>query len=269
MSMRLHYLLALVGLTSCAASDAEILNHGITAGQEQVVTAGVAQLPQSVTWRLARTASGGITAERVLDVVVPRAYAQGTTVVKGSPVPGAVVCATTKSGLTPFVPCTNTDNNGNATFFFTVDSTKAKRYYSEIRGTVENKPAVFDTAFVTVTTGPMDSLRWMNDLGFQPSATLADSAARDPYGNVIPYRLVSDGHLNVVGDTVGTVAARTVTFTVSHSDSLPGVLEMRDSTDTLIGKVHYVWLRTSPIGGGPVTTAVSLRVRGLKSPVAP
>ena len=67
-----------------------------------------------------------------------KAYAQDAgTVVNGSPVAGAVVCAQSlDGGLTPFVPCTNTDNNGKAVFFFT-PTTRAGTHYAEIRGTVE------------------------------------------------------------------------------------------------------------------------------------
>src|SRR6185312_12961861 len=88
---------------------------------------------------------------RALDVLVPRAFAQGT-VVTGSPVAGAVVCAVSTDSvhkLTPFVPCTNTASDGTATFFFTA-STKAGVASAQIRGTLNSQPAVFDTATATV-----------------------------------------------------------------------------------------------------------------------
>jgi len=154
---------AALALVACGGSNGGTnpgigpLAIGIVSGDHQVVTAGHDSLPQPVVGKLVRKPDGSVAwikqiPGRALDVLVPRAFAQGT-VVTGSPVAGAVVCAVSTDPnhkLTPFVPCTNTDANGQATFFFTA-STKAGVASAEIRGTVNSEPAVFDTASATVT----------------------------------------------------------------------------------------------------------------------
>jgi len=139
-------------------------------GNNQTARAGDTALGQPVVGKLVRLPNGQVTwvPERiqrfgsgVLDLLVPRSFAQGDggTVVNGSPIPGAVVCAVsvTQNGLTPFTPCTNTDANGRAVFYFT-PGTRAGEQLAEIRGTVQNQPAVFDTARASVTAGPTDTV---------------------------------------------------------------------------------------------------------------
>lgn len=140
-------------LSSCEAAgpgNDGPLEFGIVQGDNQVAIAGDEELSDPVVGKLVRSSDGGITFR-----LVATAYAQGT-VVSGSPVPGAVVCAQsiTEDGPVPFVPCTNTLEDGTATFFFS-GGTKAGDAKSEIRGTVEGEPAVFDTATVTVLAGPL------------------------------------------------------------------------------------------------------------------
>lgn len=226
------------------------LNHGIVSGQNQVVAAGAGSqaskttLPEPVVERLTRLSTGQlqlqrVDPERLLDVLVPRAYAQGTkTVVNGSPVPGAVVCVDEASTLVPFVRCTNTDAQGHATFFFTA-STKAGKHTGEIRGTVNNAAAVFDTAVATVIAGPPDPNQQWN-FGPMPSpATMHPQFVGDVYQNAVPFRIVGDGRLTVLGDTVGTVAARTVTFTDALRDTVRRVVELRGANDVLVARAKY------------------------------
>lgn len=148
---------ALVMLTACEgglpAVDNGPLALGIVSGQNQVATAGSERLAQPVVGKLVRQPGGGI----AFRLVTP-AYAEGT-VVQGSPVPGAVVCAVsvTEGGMVPFTPCTNTGSDGTATFFF-APGTKAGEARSEIRGVVDGQPAVFDTARAVVQPGPL--ARW-------------------------------------------------------------------------------------------------------------
>jgi hypothetical protein len=139
---------------------------GLVAGQDQTVVAGSQRLADPVVGRLVRQANGRVAfhrlspleagLRRVGDFLVSPLYAQGT-VVDGAPVAGAVVCAVSVDPirtLVPFTPCTNTDANGKATFFFT-PGTAAGEAMAEIRGTVGGEPAVFDTAMATVTPGPL------------------------------------------------------------------------------------------------------------------
>jgi hypothetical protein len=152
--MRIIRTLALLlGVTACGGSTSSPpegpLKLGIVAGNNQVAPAGSAKLTDPVVGRLVRVS----TASGPRFEFVKTAYAQ--TVVTGSPVPGAVVCAVsvTAGSMVPFVPCTNTDADGKATFFFT-PGTKAGEAESEIRGTLAGQPAVFDTAKATVLPGP-------------------------------------------------------------------------------------------------------------------
>lgn len=141
--------LALAGCDVIGGNDGP-LALGIVAGNHQTATAGSDRLTDPVVGKLVRTSDGGITMR-----LVRPAYAQGT-VVNGSPVPGAVVCAVsvTEGGMVPWAPCTNTDDDGTATFFFTPGTT-AGEALAEIRGTVEGEPAVFDTAVATVEPGAL------------------------------------------------------------------------------------------------------------------
>jgi hypothetical protein len=152
----MRHICTLALLLSCAACGGSTtstpegpLKLGIVAGNNQVAPAGSVKLTDPVVGRLVRVS----TASGPRFEFVKTAYAQ--TVVTGSPVPGAVVCAVsmTAGSMVPFVPCTNTDADGKATFFFT-PGTKAGEAESEIRGTLAGQPAVFDTATATVLPGP-------------------------------------------------------------------------------------------------------------------
>lgn len=183
--------LALLSTLLLAACDAAgpgndgPLALGIIAGNHQVAEAGAERLPQPVVGKMVRQPGGGITFR-----LVSPAYAQGT-VVNGSPVPGAVVCAVSVVGeLHPFTPCTNTDDQGRATFFFTL-GTVAGEARAEIRGTVENEPAVFDTVVAVVVPGAIDRIGVQTDkyYYFRPGDTIdiRDYVAggSDAYGNDI------------------------------------------------------------------------------------
>lgn len=159
---RLIALSVVASLLACGGSDGGTnpgtgpLAIAIISGNNQVASAGNDSLPEPVVGKLVRKPDGSVAwvrelPSRALDVLVPRAFAQGT-VVNGSPVAGAVVCAVSTDPLhklTPFVPCTNTDDNGQAVFFFTTD-TVAGVSTAEIRGTVNSEPVVFDTASAIV-----------------------------------------------------------------------------------------------------------------------
>lgn len=116
---------------------------GIVSGNHQTVKATSSQLTDAVVGKLVRKPGGTLSLSASFD----------GTVVNGSPVPGAVVCAVSVDKdhpLTPFTPCTNTDSAGMARFFFNTSS-KAGEARAEIRGTLAGSPAVFDTAIATVS----------------------------------------------------------------------------------------------------------------------
>lgn len=178
----------LLSLAACDGAspgpDSGPLALGIVSGNHQTATAGADRLPDPVVGKLVRTPGGGL----AFHLVTP-AYAEGT-VVTGSPVPGAVVCAVsvTDAGLTPFTPCTNTDNNGQATFFFS-PGTKAGEAKSEIRGTVEGQPAVFDTVTAEVEPGALAHSDLVGGAENLPTGTpywFREGRFEDAYHNAIP-----------------------------------------------------------------------------------
>lgn len=188
-------LLASTGLLLLAACDGPNgpngpLVLGIVSGNHQTATAGDQQLGEPVVGKMVRTETGSI----AFRLVTP-AYAQDGTTVSGSPVAGAVVCAVsvTDGGLEPFTPCTNTASDGTAVFFFS-PGTKAGEAKSEIRGTVNAQPAVFDTVVAAVEPGPM----YQNLFEGGPSMSARPSPAAiplsmgpvDKYGNHIEFELV-------------------------------------------------------------------------------
>jgi hypothetical protein len=184
--MRAVTILSLALLAGCDSGvNSGPLAFGIVSGNNQTATAGSDRLTNPVVGKLVRTPDGGITFN-----LVRSAYAQGT-VVNGSPVPGAVVCAVSisENGMVPWVPCTNTDSAGQATFFFT-PGTRADTVRSEIRGTVEGEPAVFDTATALVAPGPLAA--WgageyvRTSEGDTVQILSAITTARDEYHNAIP-----------------------------------------------------------------------------------
>lgn len=254
-------IIALVAVASCSDDPLGLL-HGIVAGNHQTIVAGTAELPDGVTWRLVRSKNGTITGHWTDPFLPKYAHAQGAVTVTGSPVPGAVVCVEEVPELVPFVRCTNTDANGEATFFIDVATNKMGTYRAQIRGTLNSQPAVFDTISATVEAGAANPMISQNWLSFNPSpATLSHEAAADNYGNPIPFRLVGDGWLQPQGDTVGTAAARRLVFPASAIDSAPGSLEMRGAAGQLYGRVYYSFI----IQNGDVTS-IQMRVRGVNLP---
>ena len=168
---------------------------GIISGNHQVARAGSPQLSEPVVGKLVsvRLADGSTRLQFVRPL-----YAQ--TSVRGSPVPGAVVCAAklTDGAPEPFTPCTNTKNDGTAVFFF-APGTKAGEHLNEIRGTVNDQPAAFDTVHTTVMPGNVYRVN-----GKEPSDTVAVgdtlwlpnyiAGATDAFGNPIdPADITNNG----------------------------------------------------------------------------
>jgi hypothetical protein len=260
--------LVLLSLLACKGTDPELgpLDGAITEGNNQTVIAGTTNLPDPVAYQMVRLPNGQVALRRVPlweRLVLPKvAHAQGT-VVNGSPVPGAVVCAEEVPALVPFARCANTDNNGKATFFFKVDTTKKGQYRSDIRGSLNNQPAVFDTVIANVDAGPVNPILALNWSPMPSPAVLPASSVVDAYGNAIPFRIVTDDTLIVRGDTVGTVAARTVTFGAALVDTVEmrwrGPLQLRG-----VGSVHLAngYYRVGVENGAP---AIFWRIRGLSA----
>jgi hypothetical protein len=170
------------------------LKIGIVSGNNQTAAAGRAQLADPVVGQLVRLPNGTV-AWRVLDratdlLLPPKAYAQGT-VVTGSPVPGAVVCAATVDpvvSLTPVVPCTNTATDGTAVFAFK-PGTIAGQAKAVVQGMVNNVAVTFDTARATIKAGPPIGVGGFTKDTLVTVGQVLDFntfpvRARDEYGNI-------------------------------------------------------------------------------------
>lgn len=247
MTRSIPALAALLALAACDGASAGPadgpLELGIVAGNHQVATAGDDRLSDPVVGKMVRTPGGGI----AFHLVTP-AYAQDGTVVTGSPVPGAVVCAVsvTQDGLVPFTPCTNTAADGTATFFFS-PGTRAGEAKSEIRGVVEGQPAVFDTAVAEVQPGPyVGGYNWGEVRTHEPGSFVADSLMiHDEYGNPIPFCIRpvgGDSVISVPSAPFGSEECRTITWSAerlaangTYDGPLPAVLS--DGT-TVVGYYH-------------------------------
>ncbi len=244
--------LAIPALLVAAACDAAgpgndgPLAIGVVSGDNQVAPAGAEQLPDPVVGKLVRQPGGGIT----FRLVTP-AYAQGT-VVNGSPVAGAVVCAVNVQGaaqLEAFTPCTNTDANGTATFFF-APGTKAGEAVSEIRGTVEGEPAVFDSVTATVEPGALYSV------GLEDGARNRQEPwwfympyFQDAWQNSIPF------DIEVTGDALYRVEQ------MDDSTGLLGTPGLAISPDAAIGDTARItWRRLSDDSVLAETTATIVQL---------
>ena len=238
--MRYLLVVTILGAVACGGTTSSPpegpLALGVVSGDNQIAPAGSTRLTEPVVGRLVRLS----TASGPRFEFVKTAYAQ--TVVTGSPVVGAVVCAVsvTTGTMVPFVPCTNTDANGTATFFF-APGTKAGEAMSEIRGTLAGQPAVFDTAKATILPGPANPNYLSSTSAYLQSPAVVDpTAVQDQYGNGVPFRIISDGRIGVLGAVAGTAEARTVTFDASLYDNAQNhIVELRDATDAVVGHLRY------------------------------
>jgi hypothetical protein len=257
-STRIALALPLAALVACGGGSAAPqpngpLALGIIAGQNQVTTAGSSQLSSPVIGRLVRQSNGRVGfqwIERAVDPLLPpKAFAQGT-VVTGSPVPGAVVCAVGAPdgrGLVPFTPCTNTDANGQATFYFT-PGTVAGEATAEIRGTVENQPAVFDTAKAIVMPGPATEIQVLHQQ--QPDGSITyewyvDAGAPIDLHRVIAY--VRDKYSNFVAPATGA-AVSTAGLPDTLSNWTPTYAVRNGSEIGAVTPDATGWIVTPPAG---------------------
>lgn len=246
---------ALIALAACGGDSTTptlgAAKLGIESGNNQSTKASTAKLGAPVIGRMVRTASGAARFVR------RGALLDGTgTVVTGSPIPGAVVCAVSidaQHPLTPFVPCTNTDSTGHATFFFST-GTIAGAASAEIRGTVSNEPTVFDTVKATILPGlPDSSYRSTDRFGtsLDPNTSPArvfKNAVADKFGNEVAFRITPDARLSPRDTVVGGDSSRFVAFTSVPADS--GV-----HSTVLVGlnetPIANLWYRIRNVNGTP------------------
>jgi len=189
------------------------LSLSVIGGDGQVVQAGSGRLPEPVVGRLVLLPSGRI-AWSPLDLLARPAYAQ--TVAQGSPVPDVRVCVAplTEGGPAPSQPCTYTDNDGRATFFFDA-GTRAGVHVTELRASVEPQPAALDSVVTTIRPGPVVGFNYSSSPPSSARAgetldwSVAVASGYDAYGNELPRdSVVSQVALGWAWTPVDTVSDR-------------------------------------------------------------
>lgn len=223
----------------CGSDSLTPLGEAISAivsGNSQRVTADQValnnDLPQAVVQQMVRTTAGIVSLATV--------NATDPVVLKGSPIVGAVVCAEGGNGrLTPFSRCTNTDAQGKATFVFET-STVAGEATAEIRGYLDGKPAVFDTAIATVLPGVPDSNAINDFIAPRASpATYLPTHVVDRFANPAAYRIPADARLTPQDTVMGSAGARTVTFDASTVDSVWRTVILTGDQDAAVVQLTY------------------------------
>jgi hypothetical protein len=207
---------------------------GVLSGNNQSVSAAPASantLPAQVVAQVVRLPNGQVAmTTRVVDAILPpKAWAQ--TAVNG--IAGAVVCAVSpdpKHGLTPEVPCTNTDAAGKAYFTFHAD-TLAGVSKAEVRGTVAGVTQVSDSVTATVMPDPA-SLDFWGGPAF--SDTLHQVYAHQAAGNA-----TADFYSVHVGDTL---------------DLTGFIAKVQDKYNNVLGTYTLSWAVTQ-ISTAPFTTS--------------
>jgi hypothetical protein len=187
--MRAVHILPLVVLAGCDGGvGSGKLVFGIVSGGEQTVPVATEQL-DPVLGKMVRTPDGGVT----LHLVTPL-YAQ--TVVQGAPVAGALACPKqVPGGPIPWTPCSVTASDGTVAIWFGA-GTVAALHPVEIRGEVDGEPAVFDTAYITQSPGPLAAWGvgpstgsgWVGEVreGDTLRVDTLDVRGRDEWYNAIP-----------------------------------------------------------------------------------
>jgi hypothetical protein len=213
---------------------------GVMAGNNQTVPAArSARLPKNVGVQAVRLPNGSV-ALRVLDAMLPpKAYAQ-TGVVS---VPGVVACPDSpdpKHALIPEVLCTATGADGIAWFTFHSDSI-AGVSKALVKATVNQVTVITDSVLATILPGAASpTYRTSNIPIANFPAIMPAGSVVDQFGNALPFRIVSDGRIVVQGDTVGTVAARTIVAAPANTPSSGYVVELQGANDVLLGRARYL-----------------------------
>ena len=127
--------------------------------------------------------------------------------------PNSVVCVQQPADLVPVVPCVNSDAFGNSKFSF-VATNKAGTHKAYITATYGLETTIPDTVIITVDPGPVDpnyrtpSLPMLSSGDTLPVVTVVDA-----FGNAIPFRVTADERLAVADTVLGSIGARTLTWT--------------------------------------------------------
>jgi hypothetical protein len=206
--------------------------------------------------------------ERVL--LPPLAHALQSVGFKG--VPNATYCIhQDQTVVKALKPCVNTDALGNSRWDF-IEPTVAGKHIVEASATIGTESTAPDTIAFTVLPDVVDPNYTTGTLPLRCSpAQFPINGVRDRYGNAIPFRIVPDGRLTVLGDTAGTTAARTVTFTAAQADTVNQSafykMELRDSANILVGRITYrIGTGTGACGDGTNAHRIDWNAAGLNVP---
>jgi hypothetical protein len=247
--MRYLSLLVVLALVGCDAGSAPLGEPvlQVVSGDGQSAPAAEQDTIQPVHARLGRLPAEGVAGRLGL---VRNLYAQ--TIVQG--IAGEQVCSH-GIGDVPLIAwndCDITDTNGGATFFYEQGTVAADSSCAEIRAVVDGQKTVTDVVCVRVDPGPyVGGYEYQSNLLKDSVVTIDSSMVRDGYGNVLPYRLISlDTLITVLGDTIGTTAARTIRWpqeaTYSARDSLPdgicGQIEVETAQGVIADSANYTIL---------------------------
>jgi Tfp pilus assembly protein PilP len=250
--MRYLSLLVVLALVGCDAGSAPLGEPvlQVVSGDGQSAPAAEQDTIQPVRARLGRLPAEGVAGRFGL---VRNLYAQ--TIVQG--IAGEQVCShgIGDAPLIAWNQCDITDAAGGATFFYEPGTIAADSSCAEIRAVVDGAKVVTDVVCVRVDPGPyVGAYEYQTNLIQDSIATIDASLVRDGYGNLIPYRLVSlDTLITVLGDTIGTVAARTIRWPQdaigSARDSLPdgicGQIEIEAPQGVIADSANYTILVNS------------------------
>lgn len=286
-----HFTLAAAVLSLAACGDGKALidpgptryNFGIVDGANQSSVAGANQLPQPITSQLTKD-PGGKFATRLKNFVLPViAFAQGLQM-PGEPVAGALVCAREAGPGEPtaFPLCAFTLGNGKAPITIK-GGTKAGVHHVVFSAQVPAEEPVKDSTVVTVEAGP-PTIIVINEGGSYPGraspGVFPADMLRDQFGNLVPFRLIVDSiptglrsistgqpvagaapkyFAHTVGDTIGTVAARTIAV-----DSAGPVLSAGSSPAIVVGTFRILTAQ-GVVATGSIQTRVSLDEQGVRT----
>jgi hypothetical protein len=289
MMRRLLSAVALVAaIAACGGSGTDTgplrYNFGVVAGKNQISTAGAATLGAPITTELTRDKNGTF-ARGPFDFLLPNAaFAQALTM-PGTPVAGALICAQQSAAGEPqAVPlCAFTLADGTAPIAIK-GGTKAGTFVMAFTAQLQTQMPVKDSTTVTVNAAQASYSTLDHGTSYPtraaPGVFPADILV-DSYGNVVPFRIVVDSaptglkplvtgqstvgfaapraFAHAMGDTIGTIAARTIVV-----DSAGPILQKGSDPAIILGTIQLVTAQ-GVVGRGSIQARVSLNADGTRS----
>lgn len=256
-------------------------NFAIIDGKNQISTAGDPTLSKPVTSQLTRDANGKF-ASGVLDFLLPaKAFAQSITL-PGAPVANAIVCGRESLPGEPKVQplCAYTLADGKAANTIQ-GGTKAGTYKIIFTVQLPTQMPVMDSTTVVVTAASASKVTLAQGTSY-PSrdnpATFPADIVVDQYGNIVPFKIVVDAvptglkalsatwnmtgfsapksFAHAAGDTLGTVAARTIVVDSTGPIIVPG-----DDPPIILGTIQIVTAE-GVVAKGSIQTRVGFKADG-------